>query len=74
MRLPIDDDDLTLPQAAALLGRTQVRVWQYVRDGRLPTRRVGRDHIVRRADVMALKEQIAQWDRPRKPPESAPDA
>ncbi len=64
----VDDDDLTLPEAAALLGRTHVRVWQYVRDGLLPARKVGRDYIVRRADVLAFKANMPRLGRPPKSP------
>ena len=57
---------MTLPEAAVLLGRTRARVWQYVQDGTLPARKIGRDYIVKRDDVLKLKENPRPRGRPRK--------
>jgi len=59
---------MTLPDAAEMLGKTHARVWQYVRDGVLPARKVGRDYLVRRDDVQHLKDNPPRRGRPPKQP------
>ena len=59
-------EEMTLPEAAELLGVHRTRVWQYVRDGVLPGRKVGRDYVVRREDVLRLKAHPPRRGRPAK--------
>lgn len=59
---------MTLPEAAELLGVHRTRVWQYVRDGVLTGRKVGRDYVVKRDEVLKVKADPPRRGRPPKPP------
>lgn len=53
------DDFLTLQQATEEFGINRVKLWRWMRDGRLVAHQSGRDlreKLVRRADVAALLE------------------
>lgn len=52
------DDLLTTAEAAHELGINDSRVRHYVREGRLPGERKGRDVLIRRADLAALKRRV----------------
>ncbi len=58
---------MTLPEAAELLGVHRTRAWQYVRDGVLTSRKVGRDYVVKRDEVLRLKAHPPRRGRPPKP-------
>lgn len=59
---PTFDDDLTVAQAAAILGITRQTVHQAIEAGRLPARKVGdRATLIRRVDV----ERYAATRKPR---------
>jgi excisionase family DNA binding protein len=60
-------DEMTLPEAAELLGVHRTRVWQYVRDGVLTGRKVGRDYVVKRDEVLKIKECPPRRGRPPRP-------
>ncbi len=62
---------MTLPEAAELLGVHRTRVWQYVRDGVLTGRKVGRDYVVQRDEVLKIKEHPPRRGRPPKPAPAA---
>jgi excisionase family DNA binding protein len=49
------NDDLTMAEAAALLGRHVSSLWDLTASGRLPSRRVGAIRLLRRADVLAYR-------------------
>ena len=51
------DDLLTTAEAARELGINDSRVRHYVREGRLPGERKGRDVLIRRADLAALRRR-----------------
>jgi excisionase family DNA binding protein len=59
------DDLLTTGEAAKKLGVSAGRVRQLVVDGRLPVVRLGRDNLIRTADLALVKDR--QTGRPRKP-------
>ncbi len=59
---------LTIPQAAARLGLTYQRVDQFLREGRLPYIRLGRDRLVTATDLEAFQRRQRRPGRPRKVP------
>jgi len=54
---PMIPDLLTPAQAAEILGMTQQGVQKQIARGALPARRVGRQHVIRRAVVEALADR-----------------
>jgi excisionase family DNA binding protein len=46
---------LTTTEAARELGVSAGRIRQFIRDGRLPTERVGRQHLIWSADLEAIR-------------------
>jgi len=50
-------DNITIAQAAALLGVADITVMRYCRDGRLKAWKARRQWTIPRAGVMALKRQ-----------------
>ncbi len=59
------DELLTTGQAAKKLGVSAGRVRQLVVDGRLPVVRLGRDNLIRAADLALVKDRTI--GRPPKP-------
>lgn len=55
---------LSIPEAAAHLGISRVRVWQWVTDGRLPAVRLGKYWFIDPADLALIVPQ--KRGRPRK--------
>ncbi len=49
------DEYLSIPQAAAELGRTRQTVWRHVRLGRLRAVRIGHGFVVERRELAALR-------------------
>jgi excisionase family DNA binding protein len=68
-----DDDLLTLPEIADMTGMADptVRVW--VKQGRLPATKVGRQWMVRRADLEKMLADDPRIGRPRSRRVDAPD-
>lgn len=64
----MEDDVVLVPEAAAELGVSRYTVWRYIDSKRLPARRLGRDWLIRRIDLAALKADMPKRGRPRKPP------
>jgi excisionase family DNA binding protein len=62
------DELLTTSQAAKKLGLSAGRVRQLVADGRLPVVRLGRDNLIRAADLALVKDR--KTGRPPKPSSS----
>ena len=58
------DELLTTQEAAAELGVTDSRVRQLVLDGKLPARKFGRSHMIKRSDLKLVV--IGNRGRPRK--------
>jgi len=50
----VDDQELTIPEAAAVVRRDPETVRRWVRAGRLPARKVGTSYVVWREDLMDL--------------------
>lgn len=64
---------LTTEQAAEALRISPMRVRQLAQSGQLPARRLGRDWVIRRADLDAARTRNTQVGRPRKG-QPTPDA
>ena len=58
------DELLTTQEAAAELGVTDSRVRQLVLDGKLPARKFGRSHMIKRSDLKLVV--TGNRGRPRK--------
>lgn len=58
-------DALTTAQAADSLGVTAERVRQLIRAGRLPAEKVGRDFLIKKKDLVQVKDR-----KPGRPPRS----
>jgi len=56
---------LTTSEVADRLGVTVQRVHQFIRDERLPARKMGRDYIINEGDLRLLEDR--QTGRPPKP-------
>ena len=54
---------LTTADAADRLGVSQRRVLALIKDGRLPTQRLGRDHLIEEASLNLVKDR-----KPGRPP------
>ena len=54
---------LTTPQAAAKLGLSIYRIQQFIREGRLPAEKVGRDWLIREEDLKLVENR-----KPGRPP------
>ena len=54
---------LTTADAADRLGVSQRRVLALIKDGRLPTQRLGRDHLIEEASLILVKDR-----KPGRPP------
>lgn len=59
----MEDEFVLVPQAAVLLKVSRFTAWKYIRDGKLPARRIGRDWVIRRADLDAFQQP--QRGRPK---------
>jgi excisionase family DNA binding protein len=55
---------LTTSQAAAKLGVSVSRVQQFIKEGRLPAEKLGRDYIIRPKDLAKVKDR--KPGRPKK--------
>ena len=51
--------EVSVPDAAALLGLSRVTVWQMCKDGRLACSKRGKKFFVRREAVEAMKQEVA---------------
>ncbi|MEK7856280.1 MAG: helix-turn-helix domain-containing protein [Acidobacteriota bacterium] len=51
------DELLTTSQVAARLGISAIRVRALVRDGRLPAVKMGRDYLIREADLELVRDR-----------------
>lgn len=49
----------TVPEAARLTGRNPETVRRWIREGRLPARKVGTQHLIEDADLARLTEPSA---------------
>ena len=58
------DKLLTTKQAAARLGISERRVRALITKGRLPSQRIGRDHLIREEDLKLVA--VRKRGRPRK--------
>jgi excisionase family DNA binding protein len=69
-----DDDLLTLPEIADMTGMAgpTVRVW--VKQGRLPATKVGRQWMVRRGDLERMLAEDPRIGKPRSRREEIPDS
>ncbi len=54
----VQEGALTVEEAARLLGRSKLVVYRYIRQGRLPARRVGRSYLIQPEDVDTLKQEL----------------
>jgi excisionase family DNA binding protein len=59
---------LTVPQAARRVGRNPETVRRWIREGKLPARKVGTQHVIDEADLEALSgaETVpppAEWQK-----------
>jgi excisionase family DNA binding protein len=52
----MNDGDMTVSQAAELLGVTRMAVLQLIQRGILSTRRLGSSYVLRRADLLTYQE------------------
>jgi len=59
---------LTTSEVADRLGVTVQRVHQFIKDERLPARKMGRDYIINEGDLRLLEDR--QTGRPPKPEQS----
>lgn len=59
------DDYVTTAQAADELGVNPSRVRQLITQGRLRTRKVGRDHLITRAELEEVRQRPAGWPKGR---------
>lgn len=48
---------LTTNEAASLLGVTVQRIHQFIKDGRLPAEKMGRDYIIKEDDLMLVEDR-----------------
>jgi excisionase family DNA binding protein len=48
---------LTTKDAADRLGVTAVRVYQLIREGRLPAKKLGRDYVINERDLARVKDR-----------------
>lgn len=53
-------EDLTTTAAAGLLGMSRPTLMKIVREGRIPSHKVGSHHRLRSADVLALRNELRQ--------------
>lgn len=67
----MSDDDMTVAQAAELLGVRVPSIYSLMKRGRLQTRRVGFIHLLSRADVLAYQASRAGKGKPG-PPRGTP--
>ncbi len=61
------EEELSVTQAAEVMGVSRSAVQQLVMRGRLPARRIGHVWIIRRADLDAYIEEHAKRRRPGPP-------
>jgi excisionase family DNA binding protein len=59
----MEDNDITVTQAAALLGVTRPAVLQLITRGVLTSRRLGHQHVLSRADVLAYQASRAGQEK-----------
>ena len=57
---------LTTPQAAERLGVSIYRIQQFIREGRLPAEKVGRDWLIREGDLKLVENR-----KPGRPPKKS---
>ena len=62
----MNDDDITVTQAAALLDVTRPAVIQLIQRGVLPARRLGNFYVLQRADVLTY--QLSQAGKAKRGP------
>ncbi|MEO1528980.1 MAG: helix-turn-helix domain-containing protein [Planctomycetota bacterium] len=62
----IVESRVSTAEAAEILGRSESRIRQLVRDQELESKKVGRDHTFLLSDIMRLKENPRPKGRPRK--------
>jgi excisionase family DNA binding protein len=60
-------DLLTTQQAAERLGVSASRVRQFILDGRLPATKLGRDNLIREADLSLIQDRKAGRPSTKKP-------
>jgi excisionase family DNA binding protein len=60
-------DLLTTQQAAERLGVSASRVRQFILDGRLPATKLGRDNLIREADLSLIQNRKAGRPSTKKP-------
>ena len=52
-------DDVTIAEAAGILGESRWTTQRRIRSGQLPARRLGRMYLLNRSDVEALKQRAS---------------
>lgn len=56
---------LTVDRAAAILHVSHMTIRRYMKDGRLPTRKLGREYVLYPSDLTKLKRP--EMGRPKRP-------
>jgi excisionase family DNA binding protein len=59
-----ESEFISIPEAAKRLGLSRKRVFEFVKDGRLPAQQAGGFHIIRVSDVEILKSKERRSGRP----------
>lgn len=60
----MDTDDLSVTDAATLLGVSRTAIMSLIRRGVLPSQKFGRYHVVQRPDVLAFQARRAGKGKP----------
>lgn len=60
----ISDHYITLAEAAAIKGVSTVTIWRWIRAGRIPGEKVGREVLIRKDDLVQIER--SQRGRKRK--------
>ena len=57
---------ITVPELAKILGISRITVYNWVKKGRIPAVRIGRNYAIRQADVRRLiSSELSQADKRR---------
>lgn len=59
-----ESEFISIPEAAKRLGLSRKRVFEFVKDGRLPAQQAGGFHIIRVSDVDILRSKERKSGRP----------
>jgi excisionase family DNA binding protein len=62
------EDVVLIPEAARMLGVSRQTLWRHIDRGHLPAKKMGRDYVIKRVDLVAFEaERQKAPGRPRKP-------